>query len=302
MTPAYWPAFIPALSFEERENRSPLSDESTARGRAGVSAFNRGALGASGNDFRPTQDAGCLFPLPWREGESSAAISPIPSASSRRSPGAVFPLPAGEGQGEGEGGLQPSGTRRFARSGALFPFAPRPAVIRQRMRGPLLQSPPSCVVGGLLFEPPAGIPEAKHLDAARCQPRIGFRVPGLLFGRAVSNAVPLEIQLSFKAKEVQDVRPERILSAEFIFGDTPVAQPIPHEFFGPRVVLPHQACDARNARGCYGSSVVELIDRSQAHGCFERCFPLTPALSLGEKGIDRRVSRCPQCWSRGAGA
>ncbi len=25
------------------------------------------------------------------------------------------------------------------------------------------------------------------------------------------------------------------------------------------------------------------LGRSHAHGCFERCFPLTPALSLGER-------------------
>jgi hypothetical protein len=29
------------------------------------------------------------------------------------------------------------------------------------------------------------------------------------------------------------LRAERMLSAEFIFGETPVAEPIPHEFFGP---------------------------------------------------------------------
>src|SRR5713226_1797887 len=31
--------------------------------------------------------------------------------------------------------------------------------------------------------------------------------------------------------------------------------------------------------------------RSQAHRCFERCFPLTPALSLGGEGEDRAGSR-----------
>src|SRR5207245_11677915 len=37
--------------------------------------------------------------------------------------------------------------------------------------------------------------------------------------------------------------------------------------------------------------------RSQAHRCFERCFPLTPALSLGERGNRPppfRQSRAPR--------
>ena len=36
-------------------------------------------------------------------------------------------------------------------------------------------------------------------------------------------------------------------------------------------------------RGAHGSCVVEFIGSSQAHLCFERGFPLTPALSLGER-------------------
>jgi hypothetical protein len=48
----------PALSPGERENRPPLRGESNALGRAGVSALNRGARGASGSDARLKQDAG----------------------------------------------------------------------------------------------------------------------------------------------------------------------------------------------------------------------------------------------------
>jgi hypothetical protein len=59
----------PALSLRERENRPPLRGESNARGRAGVSAFNRGPHGASGSDLRLEKHAGCPFPLPWGEGE-----------------------------------------------------------------------------------------------------------------------------------------------------------------------------------------------------------------------------------------
>src|SRR6266571_8357177 len=80
-SPARWFAerffpLTPALSLGERENRPPLSGESNALGRAGVSALNRGAHGASGSEVRLKKDAGCWFPLPRErqgEGERDAA-------------------------------------------------------------------------------------------------------------------------------------------------------------------------------------------------------------------------------------
>ncbi len=95
-------ALTPALSPRERENRRPLLGESKTLGRAGVSALNRRAHGASNSDVRPKRDAGYLFPLP--AGDSGSA----------------------QRQGEGEGGLQLSGTRHIEWRGALFPFAYRP--------------------------------------------------------------------------------------------------------------------------------------------------------------------------------
>src|SRR5437899_12396571 len=52
----------PALSLGERENRPPLRGESNAPGRAGVSALNRRAHGASENDaqLEKPQDARSL--------------------------------------------------------------------------------------------------------------------------------------------------------------------------------------------------------------------------------------------------
>ncbi len=48
-------------------------------------------------------------------------------------------------------------------------------------------------------------------------------------------------------------------------------------------------------RGALSASVVELLGSSQAHWCCERCFPLTPALSLGE-----RENRAPRFRQSGA--
>src|SRR6266849_8408212 len=83
----------PALSLGERENRPPLRGESNALRRAGVSAWNRRAHGASGSDARLEKDAGC-----------------------------PFPLPAGEGQGEGErDAANPNGRTNFASSARPAP-------------------------------------------------------------------------------------------------------------------------------------------------------------------------------------
>ncbi len=263
----------------------------------------RGANGDGAGIFRSWA---CVLPLPggegWGGGKGGLQLSgpPLPGGEGRgegegglqlsgtrrfawRGALFLFPLPGGEGQGEGEGGLQLSGTRRFAWRGALFFFAHRPAVIRQRMRGALLQRPPNCVTDGVFFAPQAGVLESKHLDAARFQQRIAFGILGLLLRRAVLEPVQLEVQPRFQAKEVKGMPPERMLTAKLVAGEPPVAQPTPHEFLGPRFLLAQYTCDAGKARGRHEVSLVEFIDSSQAHWCFERCFPLTPALSLGER-------------------
>src|SRR5260370_11730090 len=167
------------------------------------------------------------------------------------------------------------------------------------MRGALLQRPPNGVADGRFLAPQPGVPEAKHFDAARFQPRIASRVLGLLFGRAVLNAVRLDIQPGFLAKVVHDVRSERMLSAEFVFGETPVAQPMPHELFGPPVAVLHRACDARKARGRHEGSAVEFIGRSQAHWSFERYLPPHPGPLLRGEGESRaaawRIERAGSC-------
>ncbi len=125
--------------------------------------------------------------LPGGEEGSSAALSPIPSVSTRRRAGCGVPSPRGREKGEGEGRLLLSGTRRFGWRGSLFPFAHRPAVIRQRMPCALLQRPPNCVADGHFLAPQAGVPAAKRLDAARFQLSTARKRAGL---RSVSSPSP----------------------------------------------------------------------------------------------------------------
>jgi len=98
-----------------------------------------------------------------------------------RSQACVLPLPGGEGRGEGEGGLQLSGTRRFAWHGALFSFAHKPAVIRQRMLGALLQCPPNCVTDEFIRSSQA------HWCFERCLPL----TPALSLGERANLPPPL---------------------------------------------------------------------------------------------------------------
>src|SRR5713101_2309326 len=112
----------PALSLVERENRPPLRGESNALGRAGVSALNRRAHGASENDARleKPQDARSPSPRRGRTVRCAFANSERPDSSQR---GLRCSLSLREGQGEGEGGLQLPGVRRFGSRGPLLSFA-----------------------------------------------------------------------------------------------------------------------------------------------------------------------------------
>ena len=209
---------------------------------------------------------------------------------------AAFPLPEGEGQGEGERDPRNRVSRtNLAGSIRLGPRVANArrrhwrAVIWQRMRRALLQRPPNRVADDVFLAPQAGVPESQHLDAARFQNRIAFEILGLLLGRAVLKAVQFDVQPSFQAEEVKDVRPERMLTAKSVAGEPPVAEPIPQKFLGPRVLLAQHTCDARELVRCHTRRVGWPETRSQARWFTERFFPLTPA-PLGER--EHRIPRC----------
>src|SRR5438445_13172637 len=110
--------------------RAERSNKSSARARA-VGPVPK--LGLEGTALAPALRAATISPRERGNRPPRLRQSRAPRLVAARDP--VFPLPAGEGQGEGEGGLRLSGTRRIAWRGALFPFAHRSAVIRQRARG-----------------------------------------------------------------------------------------------------------------------------------------------------------------------
>src|SRR6266511_5356336 len=94
----------PALSLEERENRSPIVGEANTFDRSVRFPSKEVERGGSEIDVRRNKDASGLFPLP-----------------------------EGEGKGEGKGGLRMSVAPRAGRPATFFCLVYRTAVIRQRV-------------------------------------------------------------------------------------------------------------------------------------------------------------------------
>jgi hypothetical protein len=67
----------------------------------------------------------------------------------------------------------------------------------------------------------------------RLQKLSALRVAVPLVGKTVLAAVQLDIQPRFLAKEIKVVNAPRVLTAEFVTGETPSAQPAPDKFSRP---------------------------------------------------------------------
>lgn len=107
-------------------------------------------------------------------------------------------------------------------------------VFRQWVRRATLQFIEDRVADALRIAAQMRIPEPQRLDAARLQKFFPFQVMFTLVGKTVLAAVQFHIQLRLLAKEIQIIIAERMLAAEFVAAEPPIAQPAPHEFFRPR--------------------------------------------------------------------
>src|ERR1700691_3907425 len=78
------------------------------------------------------------------------------------------------------------------------------------------------------------IPESQRLDAARLQKFFPFCIRILLVRKTMLASVEFNCQFRLLAKEIKIVNTKRMLSAEFVTGETAITQPVPDKFFRPR--------------------------------------------------------------------
>jgi len=78
-----------------------------------------------------------------------------------------------------------------------------------------------------------GIPKAQRFNSARLQILFPLPIMPPLIGTTMLTAVQLNIKFRPLAKEIQIASAGRMLSAKFVAGETPVAQPAPDKFFPP---------------------------------------------------------------------
>jgi len=146
------------------------------------------------------------------------------------------------------------------------------------MRRTFLQGSPDCVTNRDLLPAQSRIPEPQYLNPAPLQKCVAFCVVSLLFRSPVLPAVQLDVQPGFQAEEIKKIWTKRMLSPELVNGETPVAEPVPHQLLRPSIALAEGAGNCgplvRGNSPCHPMPFA-LVDNS---------FPLTLALSLGERG------------------
>jgi hypothetical protein len=103
------------------------------------------------------------------------------------------------------------------------------------MRRPFLQETPQVLFDHFRFALHLRIPESLGEDAARQEIALVRFVPLCLLWKAVLTAIQFERELRFRAVEIHDVAPHRMLAAELVAGESPVSENSPE----PALCLGH---------------------------------------------------------------
>src|SRR5581483_8038008 len=114
----------------------------------------------------------------------------------------------------------------------MFP-SQRSRIAPQRMRRSTLQLPEDRIANHLLVPAQARIPEAKLLDSDRRQKLCPLFITRPPAGMPMTTAVHFDGQRCFMAIEVDHIIAERKLTAKLVSAESAIAQPTPHQLFGP---------------------------------------------------------------------
>ena len=100
-----------------------------------------------------------------------------------------------------------------------------------------LQFVENCVADAVRLPSQMRIPKPQRLDVERLQKLFPFQIMLPLIRKTMLAAVQFHIQLRLLAKEIQIVNATGMLAAKLVAAEPSGAQPAPHQFFRPSVVL-----------------------------------------------------------------
>ena len=162
-------------------------------------------------------------------------FSAASSAQTFRSPRQCVPW----SNGASAGVTLASGERAGVRAGVLTLLSHHAASPTRglRMRQPSMQFPEDRFLDLRLAPTQLAVPEPQRLETHAGEIGVFGHIPGLLLGESVLAAIQFNDQRGFFADEIHDEVALGDLAAKLVVLETPVAEPAPHEPFGPRLAL-----------------------------------------------------------------
>jgi hypothetical protein len=105
------------------------------------------------------------------------------------------------------------------------------------------------------------IPKTQHFDALRGEKLVSFFISGAPVRETMSATIEFNREFRDCAEKIEEVNAARILTAEFEFGKTTVAQQTPQSFFGISGLC---AQSAREIAGDYRTSAIFAVLRRRS--------------------------------------
>ena len=130
----------------------------------------------------------------------------------------------------------------------------RPAVSGNCLRRSRLQRIPNRISNNLPFASKSSVPESQYFHSSGFQRCISFLILQKLIGKSVLRTVQFDVERSFDAEEIKNVRTERVLAAEFVGREATVSEPGPQQLLGPGILFAEHTRDAGQPWRIHGRS------------------------------------------------